>query len=304
MNLTYLGFALAAAIAPDKFALDSCPAKANQEAKPAEAVAANEETRRFPSLAIGEQLPETPLQSLRRLVAIRNAEDSLDVEPAIELISENDTNIESLDSADELIEVAIEQLASTEPMPAEVEAKPEAPIFVSSDDVSETVSFWTEPIDIASLLELGPESVVLTTDQVAATSVSRPYDQDAPMPPLVDESPATTEPVVAEVVETGSTIEDDLTQEPVLPEFADERVAAAELDPFQNGDFFCGKADAQSAKQVAQVERGIEPKRVPVTFDDDMASDATHFFDDDYEELDEMIEYERLAMEAAIRTLR
>lgn len=367
MNLTCLGFALAATIAPyPNVVPSSCPAelKANktQHSQP-ETV----RSRRFPSLTVGERLPNTPLESLRRLIAIRNAEESLESQPSIELIGQAESEaVITADVADEPAERSIEVLATAEPMQPETETIPESPRFVSG--AAFVRSRWTEPLDIAALIAIESSEEVVTADAVdlatakpmqpeeeaipeapkfdsgaefarsrwtepldiaaliaidsseVASAVaraivivpSRKYEDSLPLPPAVKKVVETQ----SESIKTASTKDQQKSDDvvagielasrlPILPELAEDELLTASLDPSTNGELACNKTQkSQTTEIVEGPAESIDETLVVATTDSVDAPCGVDFFDDDFEEVDEMIEYERIALESAIKTLR
>lgn len=309
MNLTCLGIAMAAAFTPNLNMIpQTCPAEIEATATK-HAKTQISETRRFPSLTIGERIPETPLESMRRLIAIRNAEQSLESLPAIELVSET----KDAEDEDKLVERAIEILASVEPMPPEAEIAPEPPRFVTGDE--SVRSRWTEPMDIAALLAANSSEIAAAVEQIVVASLKRGYEDELPLPPAIADN------VRKEVQVTSTDSQDQETEEaptavtsvelelaatqPILPELAEEEAVVSNLDPFTNGKFDCLETPKKQPIEVADaVLDTITEETVKVTTDSYVSTCETEFFDDEFEEEEEMIEHERIALEAAIKTLR
>ncbi|MDA1013059.1 MAG: hypothetical protein O3A00_01240 [Planctomycetota bacterium] len=260
-------------MSPPSFADESNPCQTPQ----ADTMACK---RRLPVLAsIESGIPNTPLESLRRLVAARNLEQhGILGDESIPLLDEPTVEGDAI-GAETIVEVAIVEVAVVEsPLPLETEIQPAIPTYRVTPrlvKIEQHFQHWLEP-NVAEDFIVGDAAIVAGITNSAADSSA---------------------------VEILSAAELDT---PILPEFAS--VSTASIDPFLSGEFHCFdferiQSPEQAARRLPTVDSTIAVPIVVQRETKPTQQTVVIFFDDDYEEEDMLLD-ERVAVEAVLQTVR
>lgn len=196
--------------------------------------------RRFPKLSSGNDFPNTPLESLRRLVAARNLErHQIADDTLIPMLPEHGE-----DRAAAAIKV-VAVVVVEEPMPLEAKMQPAVPTYRVTPrlvQAEQRLQHWLEP-------NIGTDFIADEATVIAELKASQ-IDSSVITPSVAADS-----------------------QTPILPEFT--IASTLSVDPFTNGEFRCFDSEAD---QLASKPLARETKAVAAT--------TVIFFDDDFEEED------------------